>query len=80
MDITLSQFEKIDGLMSQILRMGDFETCADPRGYIRTSNQLHDACIDAVGYDYANGFVSGEECAAHIIARCLLGSLVVEDA
>lgn len=30
-----------------LLRHGDFETCADPRGYIRASNRLLDACLDA---------------------------------
>lgn len=30
-----------------LLRFGDFMTCADPRGYIRQSNILFDACLDA---------------------------------
>lgn len=47
MVISLAQFEKIDGLSGQLIRMGDFEACADPRGYIRLSNQLFDACLDA---------------------------------
>lgn len=28
------------------LLCGEFETCADPRHFIRTSNRLFDACID----------------------------------
>jgi hypothetical protein len=35
--ITLADFEAIDSMLSQQLRAGDFATCADPRGYIRTS-------------------------------------------
>lgn len=47
MGLPLHHFEKIDGLYSSLVRMGDFETCADPRGYIATSNRLFDACVDA---------------------------------
>jgi len=70
--ITLTQFETIDSLMSQLLRMGEFETCADPRGYIRTSNMLFDACVDAFDLDYVNDFASALECAAMIVANALL--------
>ncbi len=69
--ITLSQFERIDGLMSSLLRMGEFETCADPRGYIQTSNRLFDACVDAMGLDWTNDFASAEEAAAMIITKGL---------
>jgi hypothetical protein len=47
MTLTLSQFEAIDGLNSQLLYMGDFMTCADPREYVRRSNRLFDACLAA---------------------------------
>lgn len=47
MALALSHFEKIDGFHSQLIRMGDFMTCADPRGYIAISNRLLDACLDA---------------------------------
>jgi hypothetical protein len=79
MSITLQQFEQIDSLMGSLLRMGEFETCADPRGYIRTENRLLDACIDALGYEYANDFASGLECAAHVVAAGLLGTIEVLD-
>lgn len=79
MQITLHQFEQIDGLMASLLRMGEFETCADPRDYIRTSNCLLDACIDATSYDYANDFASSLECAAFIVSQGLLGLIVVVD-
>lgn len=80
MEITLHQFEQIDGLMSSLLRMGEFETCADPRGYIRTENRLFDACVEATSYAYANDFASGLECAAHIVTAGLLGTIAVVDA
>lgn len=79
MTISLIQFEQIDGLMSSILRMGPFSTCADPRAYIRAENRLLDACIDAMGRAYVDDFASGLECAAHIIAQGLLGTLEVVD-
>lgn len=69
--ITLAAFERIDSLLSQQLHAGDFETCADPRGYIATSNRLLDACIDAMGFNFADHFASAEECAAAIVARAL---------
>jgi hypothetical protein len=78
MTITLHQFETIDGLFGQLAAFGDFETCADPRGYIRTSNRLLDACIDAIGYFKVELFASTEECAAVIIGRALSSSTFVE--
>lgn len=77
--ITLQQFEQIDGLFSQLARMGDFEACADPRGYIQTSNRLFDACVDAIGFRAAEQFVSAEECAATILTDCLTGKVAIVD-
>lgn len=79
MQITLSQFERIDGLMSQLLRMGEFMTCADPRGYIRTSNILGDAIIDALGYEFFGDFADALTCAAFVVAQCLLCQIEVLD-
>jgi len=79
MTITLHQFETIDGLLSSILRMGPFETCADPRGYIRTSNILFDKIVDAMGYAYADDFASPVEAGAAVVTDALLGLLVVAD-
>ena len=72
--ITLSAFEAIDGLLSQQLRAGAFETCADPRGYIRASNRLLDACIDAMGVAFVDGFACAEDCAAAIVTQALLSA------
>jgi hypothetical protein len=78
MTITLATFERIDTLLSKQLRAGPFETCADPHEYIRTSNRLFDACIDAMGFIYMDDFASAEECAAAIITEALLSSTFVE--
>ena len=80
MQIALSKFEQIDGLMASLLRAGPFLECADPRGYIRTSNVLQDALIDALGFDYVNDFADALECAAHVVAQALLGQIEVLDA
>jgi hypothetical protein len=79
MSITLSQFERIDGLLSKQLSAGPFETCADPHEYIRTSNRLFDACIDAMGFVYMDQFASAEDCAAAIVTTALLSADFVGD-
>ncbi len=79
MQISLHQFERIDGQMQAILCMGPFETCADPRGYIAAENRLHDLCIDALGFGHANAFASALDCAADVVARALLGQVEVID-
>lgn len=78
--ITLAEFEAIDAMLSAQLRAGDFATCADPRGYIRNSNRLLDACIDAMGAAYADAYPSAEHCAAAIVTEALLSSTFVVDA
>lgn len=79
--LSLSTFEAIDTLLSQQLRAGDFATCANPRGYIQTSNRLLDACIDAMGVAFVDGFACAEECAAAIVTMALLNAdFVGEDA
>jgi hypothetical protein len=51
--LTIRHFEEIDGLHSQLIRMGDFMDCADPRVWIAVSNRLLDACVDAgMAYDH----------------------------
>ena len=79
MAVALFQFEAINELHQSLLRMGDFETCADPRAYIRTSNKLLDTCYSVLGRDHTDSFASAEECAADFIARALLSSDMVED-
>lgn len=79
MQITLRQFEQIDSLMAELLRMGEFMTCADPRGYIRTSNMLGDAIIDALGYEFFGDFADALTCAAFVVTQCLLCQIDVLD-
>ncbi len=53
--LALRHFEAIDGLLSALRYMGDFETCADPRGYVRITNRLFDACLGAgMSFDEAD--------------------------
>ena len=79
MTITLAAFERIDTLLSKQLCAGPFETCDDPHEYIRNSNRLFDACIDAMGFVYMDQFASAEECAASIVTTALLSSTFVEE-
>ncbi len=80
MQITLAQFEKIDGLFGDLTRMGDFMLCDDPRLYITTQNRLYGACVDALGKDEADKFESAEACAARLITHSLTGKIEVVDA
>ena len=75
--ITLAQFEAIDGAYNALRGMGDFMACADPRAWISLSNRLNDACIDAIGYDATNAFESAEACAADLVVRALTSSTMV---
>lgn len=44
--------EALNEAHQSVLRLGDFMTCADPRGFIRQNNILLDACLDAgMSYD-----------------------------
>jgi len=77
--ITLYQFEQIDGLLSSLLRMGPFETCADPRSYVRTSNRLFDAVVEAMGFAWTNDFASAEEAAATVVTMALTSRSFLTD-
>jgi hypothetical protein len=79
MSITLYQFERIDGLLSKQLRAGPFETCDEPHQYIKNSNRLFDACIDAMGFVYMDQFASAEDCAVAIVTTALLSADFVGD-
>lgn len=79
MQITLIQFERIDGLMASLLRAGPFEDCADPRGYIRAENTLYDALVDALGRPFVDDFASALDCAAAVVTAALLGTCAVTD-
>lgn len=81
MQITLAQFEQIDGQLSTVLRFPPFQamTLAQCKDFISASNILLDYCIDAMGYEYANSFASAEECAAAIVTKALLSSTFVAE-
>lgn len=82
MKITLSQFERIDGLMMDVLRMGDnFAAMSDDemRAYSAANHRLDDAMIEAVGFDFVGDFGTPVECAANIVTLGLLGQIAVVD-
>ena len=50
---TEHQLEVLNDAHQALLRVGPFETCADPRAYVRATNVLVDACIQAgMAHDY----------------------------
>lgn len=77
MSVTLAQFEAVDGAYQALTRMGDFETCADPRAWVRASNILLDACL-AAGMPYETAV--HDAWAAEFLTDCLLSADMVEDA
>jgi len=77
--ITLAQFERIDSLLSDILRMGAFETCAEPRVYIRTENRLYDALEEAMGRAWTDQYPATLEAAAQVVTMGLLSATFVTD-
>ena len=81
MQIALSQFEKIDSLLTKALAFPAFEQMSfdECREYIRNENILFDECVVATGYEYANSFATATECAAQIVANGLLGIIDVVD-
>lgn len=77
MAISLHTFEQVQGAYDALACAGDFLTCADPRGYIRKSNILLDACIDA---GMPHDAPDHEMWAAEFIVACLRSATMVEDA
>lgn len=77
--IKLAHFEALDAARSEQLRMGDFDTCADPRAYVRASNRVFGALIDICGYDRLDQVNDHEAFADEIITAGLTGSINVED-
>jgi hypothetical protein len=87
--ITLAQFEIIDGLFNDCLRRPQIEdVMAHPyatRDYLRTvffvpEWKLFDACIEAMGYSAASEYASASECAAALLTACLTGKVETLDA
>lgn len=88
MNITLHQFETIDGLFRACLNRPALEAVmAHPlvsQDYLRTVYfrpewELLDACIEAIGYDATNAFPSTIDCAASILTDALTGKVEVLD-
>lgn len=88
MQITLTQFEQIDGLFNACLRRPDIEAVmAHPLAsrdyvrnvYFRPEWELTDACVDAIGLEAFEVFASATDCAAHLLTDCLTGKVEVLD-
>lgn len=74
---TEAQLEVLNDAHDALLRCGDFTTCADPRDWVRKSNRLYDACVDA-GMDRDEAV--HEAWAAARIAEWLLSGPLAEAA
>ncbi len=77
MKVSLAQFELVNDAYTALFYLGDFETSADPRAWIRASNRLLDACIDAGMNHDAPG--DHQAWAAKFCTHCLTGSIEVTD-
>lgn len=68
MSITLTQFEALQGAYDRLTRLGaDFMLCADPRAWVRQSNVLYGACLDAgMSFDEPDH----QAWAADVLAEC----------
>lgn len=86
MQITLQQFERIDGLRDAA-RRDENRLCHRTGQPIRPllteaqhQSRLFDALIDLLGYKAANDLPSLEEYADNLVTDCLLGKVDVLDA
>ena len=81
--ITLQQFEAIDGALTRLHNRGELNHIAMTRGAIKNwmacEWMLFDYCVDAVGLESAQSFPSAGQCAATIVAGCLSGSIEIID-
>lgn len=84
MQVTLSQFEQVDGLLANLLRRGELNHAAMTRDAVRSWMMhewlLTDALVEVIGLDAVQSFPSAEACASDLIARCLTGEVEVIDA
>ena len=47
--------EVLSDALNAVLLAGDFDTCADPRAFVRKENALVDAAVECgMAYDHAN--------------------------
>lgn len=88
MKITLRQFEQINELFNECLHRIPLERLIQSQlasrdhiteVYFRPEWKLLDACVEAVGLDYADGFASAIDCAAAILTGCMLCAVEIID-
>lgn len=74
---TEASLEALNDAHQALVRFGDFMTCADPVGYVRATNRLFDACLDAgMSFDEP----SHEDWAAERVTAWLLSGPLAEAA
>jgi len=81
MQITLTQFERIDNLYSQFTFRGEpnLDSRADVQEWHRKEWRLMDALIDVIGKEAFDKYESTEACASEIIVKCLTSASLVVD-
>jgi len=86
MQITLHQFEQIDGLFSACLNRPALEQCvkhgreAANRMYFRPEWMLEDACVAAMGLEFVQAFPSAVDAAADVLTKAMLSASFVGEA
>lgn len=71
MTITLTQFDAIDEAYEALLKLGAFETCADPHEWLDLAGDLNEALVEALGKVEVNKYSTVLACAADVIHRAL---------
>ena len=81
MQITLTQFERIDNLYAAFTFRGEpnLDSRKDVLEWNRKEWRLMDALIDAIGKDAFDTYESTEACASELIVKCLTSASLVVD-
>lgn len=77
--ITLQEFHRIDSLMQEQLCAGNFETCEDPRAYIKRESKLLALCTSVLGDEKVDCFETAVEAAAYLVSQGLLNQIDIVD-
>lgn len=88
MQITLAQFEQINELfnacrhripLERLIQSPHSSRAHITEVYFRPEWKLLDACVEAMGLDYADGFAGAIDCAAAILTGCMLCTIDIVD-
>lgn len=83
--ITLAQFERVDGLLAEVLRRPALERLMeDPaaarRLYFMPEWKLFDALVETFGYAASEAYSGAEEWATEVVTHALMSASFVEAA